>query len=155
MLAGSIYVVFFAQNFIAPFEGFLITLGVAVTAWCGVFLADLALRRRDYADRDLYRSSGRYGAVQLVSTALFVVATVIGWGMVVNTSLGWLKWQGFLLGPLGLGGRSGAWAATDIGVLVAFGIGFVGWFSLGRMTVRRQEQAPYETAPASTAAEPV
>jgi NCS1 family nucleobase:cation symporter-1 len=153
MMAGSIYVVFFAHNFIAPFEGFLITLGVAITAWCGVFLADLALRRHDYTDSDLYRSSGRYGGVQPISTALFVAATVVGFGLVVNTSLSWLKWQGFLLSPLGLGGRNGAWASTDIGVLVAFGIGFVGWFILGRAIVRRQEEAPSETATADTVVE--
>lgn len=153
MVGGSIYVVFFASNFVAPFEGFLITLGVAITAWCGIFLADLALRRRDYADSDLYRSSGRYGGIQPISTVLFVVATVIGFGLVVNTSLSWLKWQGFLLSPLGLGGRNGSWAATDVGVLVAFGIGFLGWFVLGRAVVRKQEQVPYESAIADTAVE--
>ena len=33
---GTIYVVFFADNFIGPFQGFLITLGVPIAAWCGV-----------------------------------------------------------------------------------------------------------------------
>jgi nucleobase:cation symporter-1, NCS1 family len=32
MMAGSIYVVFFAHNFIAPFEGFLITLALMIHA---------------------------------------------------------------------------------------------------------------------------
>src|SRR5580693_7620274 len=49
MTLGSIYVVFVAHNFIGQFEGFLITLGVPIAAWCGVMLADIALRRRDYA----------------------------------------------------------------------------------------------------------
>ena len=45
MIAGTIYVVFFSSNFIGPFEGFLITLGVPISAWCGVMLADILLRR--------------------------------------------------------------------------------------------------------------
>ena len=58
--------VFFAHNFLGPFEGFLITLGVPIAAWCGIMLADLALRRRDYAEADLYDPAGRYGDVRLV-----------------------------------------------------------------------------------------
>src|SRR5215469_10514221 len=53
MTLGTIYVVFFAHNFIGQFEGFLITLGVPIAAWCGVMLADIALRRRDYAEPEL------------------------------------------------------------------------------------------------------
>ena len=59
MLAGTIYVVFFTHNFIGQFQGFLITLGVPVAAWCGVMLADVALRRGDYAEAS---SSTRPGA---------------------------------------------------------------------------------------------
>ena len=69
MVAGTIYVVFFAHNFIGPFEGFLITLGVPIAAWCGIMLADLALRRRDYADADLYDPAGRYGDVRWAAVA--------------------------------------------------------------------------------------
>src|SRR6185437_11922757 len=50
MVVGTVYVVFAADNFIGPFQGFLITLGVPIAAWCGVLLADIALRRRDYAE---------------------------------------------------------------------------------------------------------
>ena len=49
MIAGSIYLVFIADTFIGPFQGFLITLGVLIAAWCGIFLGDFALRRRPYA----------------------------------------------------------------------------------------------------------
>ena len=54
MVAGTIYVVFVAKNFIGQFEGFLITLGVPIAAWCGIMLADIMLRRTDYAEPDLY-----------------------------------------------------------------------------------------------------
>ena len=59
---GTIYVVFFADNFINPFQSFLITLGVPLAAWAGIMIADLALRRRDYDEDALFDASGRYGA---------------------------------------------------------------------------------------------
>src|SRR5229473_2776225 len=66
MIGGTIYVVFFAKNFVAQFEGFLITLGVPIAAWCGIMLADILLRRRDYSEPDLYTPAGRYGDVRLL-----------------------------------------------------------------------------------------
>jgi NCS1 family nucleobase:cation symporter-1 len=64
MTLGTIYVVFVAHNFVGQFEGFLITLGVPIAAWCGVMLADIALRRRDYAERELFSPAGRYGDIR-------------------------------------------------------------------------------------------
>ncbi|MFY0406716.1 purine-cytosine permease family protein [Solicola sp. PLA-1-18] len=141
MLLGTVYVVFVATDFIGPFQGFLITLGVPIAAWCGVMLADVALRRRDYADADLESPSGRYGAVRTVPLALLVAGSVVGWGLVTNSSAEWLSWQGYLLGPLGLGGRDGAWAFANLGVLAALVIGFVGYLVLEKAAVSRQEGA--------------
>jgi NCS1 family nucleobase:cation symporter-1 len=140
MVIGTIAVVFFADSFIGPFQGFLITLGVPIAAWCGVMLADIALRRRDYAEADLFDPRGRYGSVQPVPLVLLLVGTVLGWGLVTNTYAGWLDWQGYLLGPLGLGGKDGAWAYANLGVLLAFAIGLVGTLVLRRSAVRAQEQ---------------
>jgi purine-cytosine permease-like protein len=148
MVAGTIYVVFFAHNFIGPFEGFLITLGVPIAAWCGIMLADLALRRRDYADADLYNPAGRYGDVRWPAVALMVAGTVIGWGLVVNTSASWLKWQGYLLGPFGLGGKSGTWAFANLGVVIALAVTFAGWLVLGRRPVAAQEGTAPSGVPA-------
>ncbi|MDO9379610.1 MAG: cytosine permease [Nocardioidaceae bacterium] len=140
MLLGTVYVVFVATDFIGPFQGFLITLGVPIAAWCGVMLADVVLRRGDYADADLEDPSGRYGAVRTVPLALLVGGSVVGWGLVTNGYAGWLAWQGYLLGPLGLGGRDGAWAFANLGVLAALVIGFVGYLVLERGAVSRQER---------------
>jgi nucleobase:cation symporter-1, NCS1 family len=141
MVAGAAYVVFAADDVIGPFQGFLITLGVPISAWCGVFLADLALRRRDYADADLYRPDGRYGDVQPVPVLLVVLGTALGWGLVTNSAAGWLDWQGYLLGPLGLGGKTGDWAFANLGVLVALAVGFLGTLLTARGRVRAQERA--------------
>jgi len=78
MIIGTIYVVFFSTNFIGPFEGFLITLGVPIAAWCGVMLADIALRRRAYSEADLFSSRGRYGVVRWVPVGLMVLGSVLG-----------------------------------------------------------------------------
>jgi NCS1 family nucleobase:cation symporter-1 len=141
MVAGTVYVVFFAGNFLGQFQGFLTTLGVPIAAWCGIMLADIALRRRDYAEQDLYSTSGRYGDVRLLPIATVLVTTVIGWGLVTNT-VEWLGWQGYLLEPFGLGGKGGAWAFANLGVLAALLLGFVVTFLFSRARVQAQESAP-------------
>ena len=140
MTAGAVYVVFFASDFLGPFQGFLITLGVPIAAWCGIFVADIALRRRDYAEAELYDRRGRYGSVRWLPIALIVVGTAVGWGLVTNGSAEWLGWQGYLLGPLGLGGTTGDWAYANLGVLVSLAIGFLGIVLFGRGVIRRQEE---------------
>ncbi|MFF9160818.1 purine-cytosine permease family protein [Streptomyces longwoodensis] len=139
MIAGSVYIVFFADDFLGPFTGFLTTLGVPVAAWCGIVLADLLLRRRDYDEADLYRPRGRYGDVPALPLLLTLAATALGWGLVTNASADWLTWQGYLLGPFGLGGKDGSWAYANLGVLAALALGFLGTLALGRPRVRAQE----------------
>ena len=139
MVIGTIYVVFIAGHFLGQFEGFLTTLGVPIAAWCGIMLADIALRRTNYAEADLFDPKGRYGDVRVLPIALVIVCTAIGWGLVTNTSASWLTWQGYLLGPLGLGGKGGAWAFANVGVLVALVIGFLVILVADRTRIRRQE----------------
>jgi len=149
MTLGAFYVVFIAKNFFNQFEGFLITLGVPIAAWCGIMLADILLRRRDYAEQDLFTSAGRYGDIRWLPVGLIVVSTVIGWGLVTNGFASWLTWQGYLLGPFGLGGKTGAWAFANLGVLVALAIGFFVTWAFGRSAVRAQEAVPLQPAPAN------
>ena len=148
MVLGTIYVVWIAGSFLGPFQGFLITLGVPMAAWVGIFLADMFSRRRDYEEAKLFDGSldRGYGVVRWDSILVMVVATVVGWGLVTNTYAGWLNWQGYLLGPLGLGGKGGAWAYAGLGVLVALALGAVGYLALGARAVRRQELEPALTA---------
>ncbi|GAA2072124.1 cytosine permease [Pseudolysinimonas kribbensis] len=140
MIAGAAIVIFAAKDFVGPFQGFLITLGVPIAAWGGIFLADILLRRRDYADKELYTSRGRYGSVNGTAVILILVGTAVGWGFVVATaSVSWLTWQGYFLGIIG--GKDGAWAYANLGVLFALVIGFVGTLIFGRARIRRQEAA--------------
>ncbi|MFH9673006.1 purine-cytosine permease family protein [Streptomyces sp. NPDC017405] len=154
MIAGAVYIVFFADDFLGQFTGFLTTLGVPIAAWAGVMLADLALRRRDYDDGDLYRPHGRYGDVPLLPLLLTLAATAVGWGLVTNTAAHWLTWQGYLLGPLGLGGRDGSWAYANLGVLAALALAFLGTLLPGPGRVRRQEAQAPSPAPGAKAPAP-
>jgi NCS1 family nucleobase:cation symporter-1 len=141
MFLGSLYVLFLATDFFGPFQGFLITLGTPVAAWAGIFIADVILRKKDLADTELYDTKGRYGDIRWSTIILFLVATVIGWGLVTNTYAEWLGWQGFLFGPADGDFRIN-WGGSNLGVLVALVLGFVGYLILGRSSIARQESLP-------------
>jgi len=139
MLAGTIYIVWFADNFFYPFQGFLITLGVPIAVWSAIFVADVVMRKKEYSEKDLYDSNGRYGSINIGSISLMVFGTIVGWGFVTNTFASWLSWQGYFLSVIG--GKSGAWAYSNIGVVFALLIGFLGHILLARKTIARQESA--------------
>jgi len=137
MTVGTIAVVAGADDFLGPFQGFLTTLGVVIAAWAGVMIAEVLLRKRDYDEAALATPNGIYGSVNWEAVALVVLGSGVGWGLVVNSAASWLSWQGYLLAPLG--GREGAWAYANLGVLAALVIGLVGHLVLGASRVRRQE----------------
>ena len=139
MLAGSIYIVWIADNFFYPFQGFLITLGVPIAAWSAIFVADVILRKKAYSEKDLYDTHGIYGSVNKGSIALMVIGSIVGWGFVTNTFASWLSWQGYFLGVIG--GKDGAWAYSNIGVVFALVIGFVGHIALSKKIIVKQESA--------------
>ena len=137
MLAGTIYIVWFADNFFFPFQGFLITLGVPVAVWSAIFVADVIMRKAPYSESDLYNPNARYGAWNRKSLTLMVIGSIIGWGLVTNTFAGWLSWQGYLLGLIG--GKQGPWAYANVGVIAALAIGFFGHILLSRNSIKSQE----------------
>ncbi|MGA4508175.1 purine-cytosine permease family protein [Propionibacteriaceae bacterium G1746] len=148
---GTIWVVFFATDFIGPFQSFLITLGVPLAAWAGIMCADIALRRKPYDEKALFDASGRYGSWDWISITTMAACAAIGWGLVVNSFAAdapWNNWQGYLLEPLGLGTKEvvdgmttwgGNWPYANLGVLVALALGFVVTWFARRPVVRRQE----------------
>ncbi len=137
MLLGTIYIVWFADNFFIPFQGFLITLGVPVAVWSAIFVADVIVRREPYSEEDFYDPKGRYGSWNKKSLGLMVVGSVIGWGFVTNSFASWLSWQGYFLGLIG--GKQGAWAYANVGVIFALTIGFFGHILLSRKAIAVQE----------------
>jgi purine-cytosine permease-like protein len=137
MLAGTIYIVWFAENFFFPFQGFLITLGVPIATWSAIFVTDVLLRKSTYDEIDLYNLAGRYGIWNFKSLALMAIGSIIGWGFVTNTFASWLSWQGYFLWIIG--GKDGGWAFANIGVLLALVVGGIGHFIVAKRAIARQE----------------
>ena len=141
LTAGTIWVVFFATDFLGPFQSFLITLGVPLASWAGILIADILTRRADYDELALFDARGRYGAWDWTSIGTMAVASVIGWGLVINQfaeDAPWNNWQGYLLGLVG--GKEGDWAYANLGVFVALALSFaVAWFAR-RGRIRAQEE---------------
>ena len=138
MLIGTIYFVWIADDFFFPFQGFLITLGVPIATWSAIFVTDV-LMRKNYHEVDLYKEDGRYGAWNWGSIAVMAIGSIVGWGFVTNNFASWLSWQGYFLGVIG--GKDGAWAYANLGVFFALVIGFIGYYCVARVTVKRQENA--------------
>jgi purine-cytosine permease-like protein len=139
MLAGCIYIVWIADNFFYPFQGFLITLGVPVAVWSAIFVADVIMRKKAYVEEDLYNAQGMYGSINKGSISLMLLGTIVGWGFVTNTFASWLSWQGYFLRFIG--GKGGEWAFANVGVIFALIIGFVGHIILASKTIAKQESA--------------
>jgi len=142
MVLGAIYVVFIAQDFFYPFQGFLITLGVPIAAWAGIFLADTIIRKKGYAEKELYTATGRYGSWRWIPIALLVIGSVVGWGFVTNGYADWLAWQGYFMDAFG--GKGGDWAGANLGVMFSLVIGFLGYLIFGRAAVKKQESTPLD-----------
>ena len=137
MLAGSIYLVWIADNFFYPFQGFLITLGVPIATWSAIFVTDVLLRKSSYSEEDLFKVSGKYGSWNKRSLLIMAIGTFVGWGFVTNSFAEWLSWQGYLL--FIIGGREGSWAYSNVGVIFALFIGFLGHYLFASRKIRTEE----------------
>ncbi|NEG69776.1 purine-cytosine permease family protein [Bifidobacterium choloepi] len=149
---GVVYMGFFSESFIGVFQGFLITLGVPMAVWAGMFVADVILRKKDYDTVDLYNPKGRYGAWNVKSFVILGIGTIVGWGLVVNTAAGWLNWQGYFLGLFG--GKDGTWASANLGVIVALAIGLLGSLIFQAKDIREQEAIPNHEEPVAEEIDP-
>jgi purine-cytosine permease-like protein len=137
MLIGVIYIVWIADNFFVPFQGFLITLGVPVAAWSAIFVTDVLMRTKSYNEQDLFSSHGRYGSITWSSVFIVFAATTVGWGFVTNSFAPWLSWQGYFLSTIG--GKEGPWAYANVGVIFAMILGVLGRYIFGRKQITQQE----------------
>ena len=137
MVLGTIYIVWFSTDFLLPFQGFLITIGVPLAAWSAIFVADV-LFTKEYDEVALYDSRARYGSTNWISLVLMVFATFVGFGFVTNTFASWLGWHGYFMNLIG--GKSGTWAGANIGVLFALILGFLGRVVTLNLDKKRQRR---------------
>jgi purine-cytosine permease-like protein len=136
MLVGTIAVVWFADDFLTPFQAFLGLVGTPIAAWVGIFLGDMVLRRRDYDDAALFDAKGRYGSVNWLAVITMLVLTAIGWGFTAS-DISWLGWLGYLFPLFGL--DAGAYGYSGFGVLIAIVVAFLVTVIASRGRIRRQE----------------
>jgi purine-cytosine permease-like protein len=116
-----------------------VTLAVPVAAWAGIFAAEIMLRQRRFHSASLLARGGVYPTVRWVNLVGLVVISVIGYGFVVG-GRDWLGWQGFGWRLVGVH-DSDPLATTDLGVLLALGLGILLPLVSALRTVRRQEAA--------------
>lgn len=116
MLVGTIYMLFIAKNFVGPFQGFLLVLGVGLATWVAVFVADMALRRRaGYVVSDLYKlGGGTYhynGGFNWRALAAWIAGLVVGLGLTTSAVIPGVGWWA----------RSGSvFASSSLGIVVGF-----------------------------------
>ena len=104
MTIGTIYIVWIADNFFGPFQTFLLTLGVPIAVWSGVFVADV-LTRKSYNESALFDSKAEYGSWNWVSIGILGIGSTVGWTFTSDTY-------------------------ANIGIIFALLIGFIGHYIL-------------------------
>jgi nucleobase:cation symporter-1, NCS1 family len=143
MIAGNIYMLFIAKDFLGTFQGFLLVLGVPLAAWAAVFLVDLAtLRREGYRVGELYggpEGAGAGRSVNVAGVVAWLIGVVVGLGLITSSTKGftWLGWW-----------AKGAFAGSSLGLLVAFvAAGLVYGVWTASSARRDQPQRPAVEAP--------
>jgi purine-cytosine permease-like protein len=115
------------------------TLAVPVAVWAGVFSAEMMLRRRRFTPDSLLRRGGVYPDWRWPNLAMLFIGTAIGFGF-MHADIAWLSWEGFLFRAIGIN-PVGELGTSDIGVLIALGLGLVTPIATGIREIRRQESA--------------
>ena len=121
------------------------TLAVPTAAWVGIFASETMIRNRKLDSAALLSRGGVYGDVRWVNLGAFVVISAIGFAL-TSATISWLSWQGYGFAALGVD-LSSELAGTDLGVLVALGLGLLTPLVAGIPAIRRQEAAQAERAP--------
>ncbi|RQP10891.1 MAG: hypothetical protein EAS51_07540 [Microbacteriaceae bacterium] len=124
------------------------TVAVPVAAWTGIFGAEMMIRLRRFHAPSLLERGGVYPAVRWVNLIGLLVITGVGYGLTTAEVAG-LTWQGYLFGPLGVDADTPL-AGTDIGVLVALGLGLLLPLVAGIPAIRAQERDREEISSAAT-----
>ncbi|MEY9953289.1 cytosine permease [Leifsonia sp. EB34] len=119
-------------------RGIPTALSVPVAAWAGLFAGEMMLRTRRFHHGSLLNRGGVYPDWRWVNLSVLVAASAIGLGF-VSSPLPWLAWEGYLFRLLGADPHTGI-GTSNVGVLLALGIGLVTPMVSGVREVRRQER---------------
>jgi NCS1 family nucleobase:cation symporter-1 len=119
--AGAFYLLFVSDSFLATFQAFLALIAVVMGTMGGIQLLDFIRQRRLGWPVELAERAGRGGrSGRWTALVPLAVATVIGLGLVTSSDPNIAKVVGFLLSDQQ---KKGVIGATNIGVLIAMGVG--------------------------------
>ncbi|RGE17616.1 cytosine permease [Leucobacter sp. wl10] len=123
---GAIYFLLIADNFYDPFISFIVLLAVPITAWVGVFIADM-LRRRDYGGDALLELSSRSvywyrGGIEWRATGVWAAAIIIGY-LFTQAGPAAAPW---FTGPL----HSTWFGQNGLGWAITLAVAFLGYLAL-------------------------
>ena len=137
MIAGSVYVMLVAQNFLGPFESFLQLLADGLMAWSAVFLVDMIRRRR-------------YDTVSLANTGTdsrYFYQGGVSWAAIIAWVLGILVGLAFTVSPWFSGPFAiGIFASSSLGYLIGFVVsalaywGLITFFTRGHSIAENEER---------------
>ena len=106
MVAGTIYVIFVAKNFLGPLESFTLLLGIGLAAWAGIFITDQFFLRSPHD----------------TVTADALGAGPVRWRAVLSWIMAVLAGLAFTASPLFQGPLArGVFADSSLELLIAFG----------------------------------
>jgi purine-cytosine permease-like protein len=128
-----------AVNFSQLLRDFATTAAVPVSAWAGMFGAEMMIRNRRFETTSLLRRGGVYADVRWSNLIALIVITVAGLGL-LSATVPWLSWEGFLFSAAGVP-LTGDLAGTDVGVFVALVLGLLFPLVAGVPAIRKQERA--------------
>ena len=114
------------------------TLAVPTAAWAGIVAAEVMIRNRRFESGSLVNRGGVYSDWRWANLIGLVVITALGFGL-TTADASWLTWQGYVFDFFGVPLDSDL-AATDLGVLLALGLGILLPIVVGIPAIRRQEE---------------
>jgi hypothetical protein len=117
------------------FSSIALVLGIPASAWAGVFVSDVLLRRIAYHEVSLSRAYGFYKSVNVANLFAWIIAVTLGAGFLVSTRPE-LQLLGFLASATG---TESQFQDTNLGLLMAFGIGLLAPIAAGIPRIKRQE----------------
>jgi purine-cytosine permease-like protein len=126
-------------GFADVFRDLATSIAVPVAAWAGIFAAEMMIRRRHFDTESLLRPGGVYPDFNWINFAMLFVASGLGFAF-TSATVSWLSWQGYGFALFGVP-LNGPVGGSDLGVLVALGIGLLTPLAAGVSAVRRQESA--------------
>jgi hypothetical protein len=101
---------------------------VIILAWAGIFAGDVAIRRIAYHEVSLARDYGFYRAWNWTNVGGFILAVVVGLGLVGSAEGPW-SWMGYLSDDY-----------LNVGIYISPMVGFLFPILFGRKRIKLQEQ---------------